>query len=72
MQQGVNDFANAHAQTVATMSGLQQQNTQLGQLLQNSQQQVAAMQAQMNQLQIAAAVQPPSYTNNYSGSGNGG
>ena len=72
MQQGVNNFANAHAQTVATMSGLQQQNTQLGQLLQNSQQQVAAMQAQMNQLQIAAAVQPPSYTNNYSGRGNSG
>ena len=72
MQQGVNDFANAHAQTVATMNGLQEQNTQLGQLLQNSQQQVAAIQAQMNQMQLAAAMQPVNYTSGYGGRGNGG
>ena len=54
------------------MNGLQEQNTQLGQLLQNSQQQMAAIQAQMNQMQFAAAMQPTNYSNSYGGRRNGG
>ena len=79
MQQGINNFAAAHANTVATVNGLQQQNTQLGQMLQISQQQMAAMQMQTDKMQLAVmTTQPPQYNppqyNNYGrrGGGSGG
>merc|ERR1712197_332666 len=38
MQEGVNNFASAHANTVATVRGLQQQNAQMQQVLPEIQQ----------------------------------
>ena len=66
IQQGINDFASAHAQTIATINGLQQQNAQLAQMLQQSQQQMAAMQVQVAAMATNTAQQRNNW-NNYGG-----
>merc|ERR1711923_77125 len=79
MQEGVNDFANTHAHTVATVSGLQQQNAQMQQVLPEIQQQMANLSLQLNAMQMANAANttqggapPPQYnTYNYRGRGGG-
>ena len=68
IQKGINDFADAHMQTVAMVNGLQQQNAQLAQMLQQRQQQMAAMQIQM----ATMATAPPQHNNNWNGYGGRG
>ena len=71
IQQGINNFASAHAQTIATVNGLQQQNAQLAQMLQQSQQQMAAMQIQVAAMATTPAQQSNNW-NNYGGRGGRG
>ena len=75
-QEGINDFANAHAATVATVTGLQQQNATLQELLPVMQQQINAMCTQMANMHMANATNttpPPNYQNfGYQGRGGRG
>ncbi len=70
-QEGINDVANAHATIVATVTGLQQQNATLQELLPAMQQQINAMCTQMANMHMsnATALNPPP---NYQSFGNHG
>ena len=74
MQEGINHFANAHAQTIATVSGLQQHNAKMSKVLPIIQQQMANLATELGQMQMAnqAAPPPQQFTNNYGGRGGGG
>ena len=61
-QEGINNFANAHAATVATVTGLQQQNATLQELPPAMQQQINVMCMQAVVIDITCMVAVGLYT----------